>query len=230
MPRGKYYPEELRQEARRLRLEGWSLNEISAKLGPPKNTLTLWVRDIKLTAEQRARLLEKERVAIGENRVLAAAVNRQARLDRIALQQRKAEAFLNTSTDKDRINHVAAAMLYLGEGAKGESSFQFANSNPQIIRYWMYLLRTNFDIDEAKFRLRVLYRADQDVAELQQYWSNITGVRHYTKSQPDSRTEGIPTQRLSYKGVCVISYHDITLRRYLDALAHGLMHRAVGAL
>ena len=43
MPRGKYYPEELREEARQLRRQGWSLNEISAKLGPPKNTLTLSV-------------------------------------------------------------------------------------------------------------------------------------------------------------------------------------------
>ena len=52
MPRGQYYPEELREEARRLRREGWSLNEIAAKLGPPKNTLTLWVGDIELTSEQ----------------------------------------------------------------------------------------------------------------------------------------------------------------------------------
>lgn len=43
MPRGQYYSEELREEARRLRREGYSLNEISARLGPPKNTLTLGV-------------------------------------------------------------------------------------------------------------------------------------------------------------------------------------------
>jgi transposase-like protein len=53
MPRGQSYPEELREEARRLRREGYSLNEIAARLGPPKNTLTLWVRGIELTPEQR---------------------------------------------------------------------------------------------------------------------------------------------------------------------------------
>ncbi len=60
MPRGKYYPEELREEARRLRREGYSLNEIAARLGPPKNTLTLWVRGIELTPEQRQRLMRKK--------------------------------------------------------------------------------------------------------------------------------------------------------------------------
>jgi hypothetical protein len=52
MPRGKCYSEEMHEEARRLRREGWSLNEIAAKLGPPKNTLTLWVRGIELTPKQ----------------------------------------------------------------------------------------------------------------------------------------------------------------------------------
>jgi hypothetical protein len=228
MPRGKHYPEELREEARRLRREGWSLNEISAQLGPPKNTLTLWVRDIELTQEQRARLFEKERVVIGENRALAAAAHRQARLHRIATQRTKAMQLLDELTDHQYVNHIAAAMLYLGEGAKREGVFAFGNSDPRIIRYWMFLLRSSFDIDESKFRIQIMRRADQDEAELQAYWSNVTGIYRFIKSHVDPRTEGAPTKRLDYKGVCKVSYHDVSLRRYLDALAHGLMARATG--
>lgn len=55
MPRDKNYPEEVRKEARRRR-EGWSLGEIAAQLGLPKNTLTLWIRNIELTSEQRERI------------------------------------------------------------------------------------------------------------------------------------------------------------------------------
>ena len=91
MPRGKYYPEETRQEARRLRRDGWSLNEISAKLGPPKNTLTLWVRGIELTSEQRTRLFEREHQELGRNRALAAVANRQARLARINVARQQAK-------------------------------------------------------------------------------------------------------------------------------------------
>ncbi len=119
-------------------------------------------------------------------------------------------------------------MLYLGEGAKGEGVFSFANSNPNIIRYWLYLLRTSFPIDEAKFRIQVICRADQDEAELRQFWVAATGIQRYIKGHRDARTEGKPTKRLGYKGVCKVVYHDVSLRRYLDALAHELMARAVG--
>jgi hypothetical protein len=34
----------------------------------------------------------------------------------------------------------------------------------------------------------------------------------------DTRTEGKPTKRLSYKGVCTVHSFDLSLRRYLDAL------------
>ena len=229
MPRGKYYPEEVCEEARRLRRAGWSLNEISAELGPPKNTLTLWVRGIELTSEQRDRLYQKEVEAIGRNRALAAIVNREARLARIRTEKHKANALLDTLDDQYLANHIAAAMLYLGEGAKREGVFSFGNSDPQIIRYWLHLLRTSFTVDESKFSLQIMSRADQDIKELMQYWTQVTGISRYIKGHVDARTEGSPTKRPDYKGVCKISYHDVSIRRYLDALAQGLMDRAIGA-
>lgn len=228
MPRGQYYPEELREEARRLRREGYSLNEISATLGPPKNTLTLWVRGVELTSEQRQRLHEREVEATGRNRALAMMAHRQARLARIDEARNQAEALLATLDDLTRTNQIAAAMLYLAEGAKAETAFAFGNSNPQIIRYWLYLLRTSFTIDESKFRIQVMCRADQDEVDLRQYWMDLTGITRCIKSHVDARTEGKATRRIDYKGVCLIHYYDISIRRYLDALAHGLMARAVG--
>lgn len=228
MPRGQYYPEELREEARRLRRAGYSLNEISAKLGPPKNTLTLWVRGIELTPEQRERLHRREVEANGRNRALAMMAHRQARLTRIDQARNQAEALLETLGDPCHANQIAAAMLYLAEGAKAETAFAFGNSNPQVIRYWVYLLRSSFALDEAKFRIQVMCRADQDEAELRQYWMNLTGIAQCIKSHIDARTEGKATKRDNYKGVCLIHYYDVSIRRYLDALAHGLMARAVG--
>jgi hypothetical protein len=228
MPRGKHYPEEMREEARRLRREGWTLGEIAKKLGPPKNTLTLWVRDIALTPEQQQRIKDHEREMLSENQRLGAAYHRAARLKRIAVEQEKAEAFLSTLDNIHRTNHIAAAMLYLGEGAKAEGAFSLGNSNPQVIRYWMYLLRTSFQVDEAKFRLQILSRIDQNDEELERFWMETTGVASIIKGHKDPRTEGKPTRRANYKGVCAVFYYDVSIRRYLDALAHGLMERAVG--
>lgn len=229
MPRGQYYPEELREAARQLRREGYSLNEISAKLGPPKNTLTLWVRGIELTPEQRQRLHEREAEATGRNRALAMMAHREARLARIDAAHKQAETMLQTVDDLTLTNHIAAAMLYLAEGAKAEAAFAFGNSNPHIIRYWMYLLRSSFTLDESKFRIQVMCRADQDEAELRHYWMDLTGIPRCIKSHVDARTQGKATKRLNYKGVCLIHYYDVSIRRYLDALAHGLMERSLGS-
>lgn len=228
MPRGKHYPEELREEARRLRREGWSLGEISKRLGPPKNTLTLWVRGIELTPEQQVRIKEHEAQALTLNQRLGAEYHRQARLKRIRIEKEKAETFLNQLDDLHRTNHIAAAMLYLGEGAKREGAFSLGNSNPQVICYWMYLLRTSFTIDESKFSLQIASRFDQDVEELHRYWADLTGVNRVIRGTVDPRTEGKPTKRTGYKGVCAVIYYDLSIRRYLDALAHGLMARALG--
>lgn len=227
MPRGKYYPEAMREEARRLRREGWSLGEISKKLGPPKNTLTLWVRGIELTPAQQARIKEHELEVLTENQRLGGEYNRQARLSRIELQRKKAEAFLNSLDDIQRTNHIAAAILYLGEGAKSEGAFSLGNSNPQVVRYWMYLLRSSFDIDESKFSLQIMSRYDQDPTELAHFWSEVTSVTKVLQGHVDTRTEGKPTKRLEYKGVCKVQYYDLSIRRYLDALAQGLMARAL---
>jgi hypothetical protein len=227
MPRGRNYPEEMREEARRLRREGWSLNEIAAKLGPPKNTLTLWVRGIDLTPEQRTRLLKREIISNGRNRALAMEAHRKARLARVRVANDQAAAFLNMLESQHQANHIAAAMLYLAEGAKAEGAFSFANSNWHIIRYWLYLLRSSFPIDESKFRIQILCRADQDINRLLQYWTEVTGITQSIRGTVDARTEGKPTKRADYKGVCKIVYYDFALRRYLDALAQGLMARAL---
>src|SRR5688572_8376892 len=41
---------------------------------------------------------------------------------------------------------------------------------------------------------------------------------------------GRPPKRTNYNGVCKIHHYDTALRRYLDALAQGLMERALGTL
>jgi hypothetical protein len=120
-------------------------------------------------------------------------------------------------------------MLYLGEGEKGERAFAFANSNPHIIRYWLYLLRTSFPIDESKFRIQIMSRADQNVDNLLRFWTDLTRIEHNIKGSTDARTSGNPTKRSEYQGVCKVLYYDISIRRYLDALAHGLMERELAS-
>jgi hypothetical protein len=231
MPRGKYYSPEVRKDAQQLRREGRSLREISEELGIPRNTLSLWLRDIELAPDQHKRLRDKRfraGFANEHSRFVAAEWHHRRKRDRIEGEHRKAEDLLNSLQQPVHANHIAAAMLYLGEGSKGKDVFAFANSNPDIIRYWLYLLRTSFAIDESKFRLRIMIRADQDRAETRDYWMNVTNIGKCMPVFTDLRSVGKSPTYSGYNGVCTIYYNDISIRRYLDAVAHGLMARATG--
>lgn len=232
MPRGTYYSQGVRQDAQRLRLAGRSLREISEELGIPKNTLSLWLRDIELTPDQHKRLQEKKLKAgfASEGaRFVAAEWHHRQKQDRIEAEHRKANNLLNSLEQPAHADHIAAAMLYLAEGSKGKDAFAFANSNPDIIRYWLHLLRTGFTIDESKFRLRIMIRADQDSEAIRDYWIEVTNIARCMAVYTDLRSVGKSPTYPNYKGVCTILYNDISIRRYLDAVAHGLMARAIGS-
>jgi hypothetical protein len=231
MPRGTYFSTDVREEARRLRRAGRSLREISEEIGVARNTLSLWLRDIELTQDQSERLLSiklKAGFASEHSRFLASEWHRRQKQDRIEAARQQAAALLDSLEQSVHANHIAAAMLYLAEGSKGSDALVFANSNPDIIRYWLYLLRTSFNIDEAKFRLRLIIRADQDSDVMRSYWINVTAIPQCMRVYVDARTLGKSPTYSTYKGVCTVSYNDISLRRYPDAVAHGLIARATG--
>jgi predicted transcriptional regulator len=50
---------EARHEARRLRFEGASINEIEKTLGVARSSVSRWVFDIELSPEQRAELTRR---------------------------------------------------------------------------------------------------------------------------------------------------------------------------
>jgi transcriptional regulator with XRE-family HTH domain len=53
---------EQRLLARELRAAGWSIKEIEQQLSVSRSSASLWVRDVELGPEQRARLIEKARL------------------------------------------------------------------------------------------------------------------------------------------------------------------------
>src|SRR2546430_1507991 len=111
------------------RKDGPPVKESARRRGFSKSSVSLWVRDIELTAEQHATL-----------RAMNPAYNRQLngwlrvaerhRARRLAAQQsgrelaRRAEPL-----------HLGGCMLYWGEGAKGPPHQGcFSNSDPEMVR------------------------------------------------------------------------------------------------
>jgi hypothetical protein len=223
--RTRSYPAATRERARELRRAGFTHSEIIAELGGdiPQATLQGWVADIELTTEQRARIKRKEVEGALRAQPFGALWNREQKQKRVKEAQDQATPIAKRlSQDREALMLMASA-LYIGEGAKAGDQFSFSNSDPKVIRTWLALLRRNFEVDEGKFRCQIALSEGMDEEGLKQYWSEVTGIplkqfiRGSVKKNPGNK------KREGYKGVCIVHYYSIGVRRFLDALAEGVI-------
>jgi hypothetical protein len=219
------YPKELREHARQLRRAGLTYGEIIAELGGniPGPTLQGWVADIRLTNEQQDHIREKQRNASSGSWHLLGEWNRDQKRKRI--QSAKDEAMpiaKQLAQDRGALMLMASA-LYMGEGSKSEDGFSLGNSDPRIVSTWMALLRRNFDIDESKFACQLAISEGMDEQELKRYWSDVTGIPLNRFMRTSVRRKPSEKKREGYRGVCIVHYYSLVVRRFLDALADGVM-------
>ena len=151
-----------------------------------------------------------------------AGFNREMKRRRIEVSKNKATPIVQRLRHNPEALLLMASALYMGEGEKGDDHFGFANSDPQIIGAWMAILRTNFEIDESKFRCRVLLSDDQDVEMLQEFWSKITAVSRFQFQKPGIK-KASGQRKPGYMGVCMVYYYSEEIRRFLDAIGRGVI-------
>lgn len=200
----------LKNDALKLRKSGRSYGEIREilKAKIPKSTLSYWFKDILLSDKNKHRIKKIILSKAEEGRIKALKTNKDKRglyLESI----KKKVSHLPNLIDNKEIAKLALTMLYLGEGSKTRrGALMFGNSNPDIIKLFLKILRTCYDVDESKFRCTVQCRADQDPTILKEFWFDITKIPRgqFYKPRIDLRTIGRPSRKLGYKGVCRIDY------------------------
>lgn len=205
-----------------LRARGLTYHEINQRLGTsiPKSTLNYICKDIVLTPEQILRKEKYLRELLTINRAKALETNRK-------LQESLQQEIKNRNTElsqlSDREAKVALALLYLGEGAKRSShrGIYLGSSDPKIISIFLGLMKRCYDIEVEEFKCRISYRADQNLSELEEFWSHHTGIprENFYKTIPDPRTVGKPTLKTDYKGVCVLTRKGTEIQLELQAIA-----------
>lgn len=204
---------ELKGRATSLRKRGLSIRYIENKLKIPRSTLSGWFKDIKLSKDQRKKLLRDWENGLMAARKKSALVHKGQRQNRQKVIRQEVEnLFSDINVDK-KIAELLMATFYLAEGTKKEDCFAVANSNSEILKTLVNLLRSFYKIDESKLRGCLHLRKDQNEEELKNYWSNILNISksQFLKTQFDKRT--IKKTYESYKGVCVLYYYDMALQR-----------------
>jgi len=98
----------------------------------------------------------------------------EAKLRQIEELNREGRNSIGTLSDGEF--RVAGVALYAGEGAKGDGTVQFANTDSKTIRFFCAWLRRFFDVDESRVRVRVYLHQGLDLERAESFWSNLTGV------------------------------------------------------
>lgn len=138
----------MKEEARRLRSDGCSINEIATRTGMAKSTVSLLVRDLPLTASQ-------ERLLAGWDRPGSKRRLGQIRRSEICRQERRrAQAEGRRLVHRRDPDYFAGVMLYWAEGAKSRNVATLVNSDVELLRMWVRWVARWYDLP-AQPRLRV---------------------------------------------------------------------------
>lgn len=212
----------LRRMAAALRAAGKTYTEIQKELGKtvPKSTLFYWCRNVALPSEYAEKIKLMNEEALRRGRAIALVTKRNKRIEYLNLIRIQANITKNRLTPE--ADKLALAMLYLGEGSKWRShpGLMLGNSDQDIIIIYLTLLKKVYNIEPSILKCRISYRADQNIDELQGFWSRITGIplKNFYKTKPDPRTVGKKTANNDYRGVCVIMGGSTKIQLELETL------------
>jgi len=154
---------EAQEQARAMRAQNMTLQDIATELGVSKSSVSLWVRDVDFIPSKRRTGPQRRSNALHE-----------AKLTQIATLD--VEGIERVGTLSDDAFFVAGIALYAGEGSKTDGAVKFANTDPAMVTIFCTWLRRYFAIDERRLRVRVYLHEGLDLDAAQAHWSRVTGV------------------------------------------------------
>jgi len=204
-----------KQEAIRLRKLGHSYKEILKVVPVAKSSLSGWLHHLDLTDDELKNLQEKVKNGQDKGRIKASLINRNRRLerDRKIFIEAEQEFELNVADPF----FLLGIGLYWAEGSKKSWSFQFINSDPQMIDL-MTRWCIRFICPREKLKLRLYMHKVYSNENCEAFWSQITGI-HINKFEKTiyKPTIHVVKRNPNYKGCLRITIPNISVLRKLLA-------------
>ena len=178
-PRAK---DDLREQAVALRREGKSYREIQKMLDVARSSLSLWLRDVPLTDEQRF-LLGQRKANAGARR---AASLRARRIARAEHTHRKAMSMIGTLSRRELF--IAGVIAYWAEGSKSKpwrrsERVVFTNSDPTMVSLFLRWLDV-VGVARHRIILRIQIHEGADIAAAERCWREIAQLPEHQFRRP----------------------------------------------
>lgn len=201
-----------------LRKKGWSYQKILTKIEVSKSTLSLWLREIELTSQQKKKLL----IGREKSRYAGAKARQRQRIE-------KTKKIINIAKKEAKILaknplFFSGVMLYWAEGAKSNEIIKFSNSDPMMIKFMMEWFRCICKVSEKKIRIAVHMHELHCRKNIERYWSKITNIplKQFQKTYIKS-TSLKHRKNILYNGACTIVISDRDLFRKIQGWKLGFL-------
>lgn len=151
-----------------LRDQGYSYSYISSKTGVSLSTLHYWLKDRPYTPNE----YTKKKIISGRG---TSSKNKKLQAERLKLSSEE-NALRDIGTITKRDLHMVGLGIWLGEGSKTTKQIRLANSNPDIIRFWVQWLQSTCEFTPEQITIRMHLYADSDEKQCQEFWQNVTSL------------------------------------------------------
>ena len=203
-----------------LRKKGYSVKELHAMVGVSKSTISRWVQTVPLSQEAKKRLADRSTKA----RIQAEITIREKTRQKNIIANDFAVTVVPMKLEKE-ILMMLCAMIYHCEGNKQIQNVVFTNSDPSLIKTFLFLFRRSFDLDERKFRALMHLHDYHNEADQKIFWSRVTGIPTTQFNRTYQKTSDHKYQKTGYQGCINISYGDVSISRKLHFIAKKFMER-----
>ena len=142
------------------------MREIERALRVSRSSVSRWVRDIPLTDEQRAALVDRNPRYRGKSEVA------QRKREDAAARRRAYQEEGRELARRGDASFAAGCMLFWAEGSRARNTVEFTNSDPDMVAFFASFLRRYFAIDSADMRISCNLFADHAAEQqrIEQFW------------------------------------------------------------
>jgi len=157
-----------KEEARKLRQEkGWPITKIAKTLGVAKSSVSLWVRDVELSEEQKIQLMERHPCNNNKNyskNCWEKRKNYQKQGKKLAMSNKNDSLF------------VSGCMLYWAEGAKDKNVVRMSNSDVNMMKLFVdFLMLIGTKIEVISIYINC-YTDINDLKDIKDFWITSLGL------------------------------------------------------
>ncbi|MFH9430704.1 hypothetical protein ACH4JZ_20785 [Streptomyces sp. NPDC017615] len=214
----------LREQARELRRQGHTYDQIEATLGCSRSSVSLWVRDLPKPERKRA---PEEAAAIARK-----GWEEKLRIRDEERQRAKDEARRTVGPLSERELFLVGVGLYWAEGAKDKpydrrENVAFVNSDPGMITTflaWLDLL----GVERGRLRFTVMIHESADVPGAERFWSEVVDADRSAFNRTSLKKHNPKTVRRNtgdaYRGCLVIKVlKSADLYRRIEGAWYGIV-------